>query len=61
MINTTRGEMDEKLLTKRTGTIDNDNERTTWIEYWNRNELLHRSVHVSLKQPLISKTEIGEF
>ena len=61
MINTTRGEMDEKLLTKRTGTIDNDNERTTWIEYWNRNELLHRSVHVTLKQPLISKTEIGEF
>jgi hypothetical protein len=61
MINTTRGEMDEKLLTKRTGTIDNDNEHTTWIEYWNKNELLHRSVHVSLKQPLISKTEIGEF
>ena len=61
MINTTRGEMDEKLLTKRTGTIDNDNEHTTWIEYWNRNELLHRSVHVSLKQPLISATEIGEF
>jgi hypothetical protein len=61
MINTTRGEMDEKLLTKRTGTIDNDNEHTTWIEYWNKNELLHRSVHVSLKQPLISATEIGEF
>jgi hypothetical protein len=61
MINTTRGEMDEKLLTKRTGTIDNDNEHTTWIEYWNRNELLHRSVNITLKQPLISKTEIGEF
>ena len=61
MINTTRGEMDEKLLTKRTGTIDNDNEYTTWIEYWNRNELLHRSVNITLKQPLISKTEIGEF
>jgi hypothetical protein len=61
MINTTRGEMDEKLLTKRTGTIDNDNEYTTWIEYWNRNELLHRSVNITLKQPLISTTEIGEF
>jgi hypothetical protein len=61
MINTIRGEMDEKLLTKRTGNIDNDNENTSWVEYWLNEELMHRSVHVSLKQPLISATEIGEF
>ena len=61
MINTIRGEMDEKLLTKRTGNIDNDNENTSWVEYWLNEELMHRSVHVSLKQPIISKTEIGEF
>ena len=61
MINTIRGEMDEKLLTKRTGNIDNDNENTSWVEYWLNEELMHRSVHVALKQPIISKTEIGEF
>jgi len=61
MINTTRGEMDEKLLTNPSGTIDNDNGHTTGIEYWNRNELLHRSVNITLKKPLISTTEIGEF
>ena len=61
MINTIRGEMDEKLLTKRTGNIDNDNENTSWVEYWLNEELMHRSVHVSLKQPLISKTDIGKF
>lgn len=61
MINTIRGEMDEKLLTKRTGNIDNDNENTSWVEYWLNEELMHRSVHVSLKQPIISKTDIGKF
>lgn len=61
MINTIRGEMDEKLLTKRTGTIDNDNEKTSWVEYWLNDELMHRSVHVSLKQPIISTTDIGKF
>jgi len=53
--------MDEKLLTKRTGNIDNDNENTSWVEYWLNEELMHRSVHVSLKQPIISKTDIGKF
>jgi len=61
VINTIRGEMDEKLLTKRTGNIDNDNENTSWVEYWLNEELMHRSVHVSLKQPIISKTDIGKF
>jgi hypothetical protein len=61
MINTIRGEMDEKLLTKRTGNIDNDNENTSWVEYWLNEELMHRSVHVALKQPIISTTDIGKF
>jgi cation transport regulator ChaC len=50
MINTTRGEMDEALLEKREGSIDNDNEVTTWVEYWLDGELVHRSVHVTLKK-----------
>jgi len=34
MITTTKGEMDEGLLQKREGEIDDENEHTTWVEYW---------------------------
>jgi hypothetical protein len=54
LVNTTKGEMDESLLEKREGTIDNSNELTTWVEYWLGEELVHRSAHVSLKQPATS-------
>jgi hypothetical protein len=42
--------MDESLLEKREGSLDNDNETTTWVEYWLDGELVHRSAHVSLKK-----------
>lgn len=51
LITTTKGEMDESSLEKRTGIVDNHNEYTTWVEYWLKGELVHRSAHVSLKQP----------
>ena len=47
---TTKGEMDDSLLEKREGTVDNDNELTTWVEYWLEDELVHRSAHVTLKK-----------
>ena len=47
---TTKGDMDEALLDKKEGVIDNDNEYTTWVEYWHEGELVHRSAHVRLKQ-----------
>lgn len=50
MITTTKGDMDESLLEKREGSVDNDNEMTTWVEYWLDGELVHRSVHVTLKK-----------
>lgn len=50
MITTTKGDMDESLLEKREGSLDNDNETTTWVEYWLEGELVHRSAHVSLKK-----------
>ena len=53
MITTTKGEMDESLLEKLEGTVDNDNELTSWVEYWLEGELVHRSAHVTLKKPLI--------
>lgn len=52
MITTTRGEMDEAMLEKRSGVIDNENEHTTWVEYWDGEELVHRSAHIALKKPL---------
>ena len=42
--------MDDSLLEKREGTVDNDNEMTTWTEYWLDGELVHRSAHVTLKK-----------
>jgi hypothetical protein len=48
-VNTTHGEMDEDLLVKKEGSVDNDIEFTTWTEYWLDDELVHRSVHVTLK------------
>jgi len=50
LISTTKGEMDDSLLEKREGSVDNDNEYTTWVEYWLDGELVHRSAHVTLKQ-----------
>jgi len=53
--------MDEALLEKREGSIDNDNETTNWVEYWLNDEMVHRSVHVTLKKAVMSTTEIGGF
>jgi len=61
MITTTKGLMDEALLDKREGTIDNDNETTTWIEYWLGGELVHRSAHVQLKRAVVSFGETASF
>jgi hypothetical protein len=50
LVTTTKGEMDDSLLEKREGTIDNDNETTSWVEYWLQGELVHRSVDMTLKR-----------
>ena len=50
IVTTTKGDMDDFLLEKREGTVDNENELTTWVEYWLDSELVHRSVHVTLKK-----------
>ena len=52
LVTTTKGEIDESLLEKKEGSVDNDNESTTWVEYWLDGELVHRSAHVTLKKPL---------
>jgi hypothetical protein len=50
LVTTIYGEMDESLLVKKEGSLENDNELTTWVEYWKDDELVHRSVHVTLKK-----------
>ena len=49
IVTTTKGDMDDSLLEKKEGSLDNDIENTTWTEYWLDGELVHRSVHVTLK------------
>jgi hypothetical protein len=49
LVNTIHGEMDDSLLEKKEGSIDNDVESTTWVEYWLDGVLVHRSAHVTLK------------
>lgn len=61
MISTIEGDMDESKLEKREGCVDNDNECTAWTEYWRGETLMHRSVHVTLKKPIVSVSEIGGF
>ena len=62
LVTTTKGEMDASLLEKREGTVDNDNELTTWVEYWLDGELVHRSAHVTLKKmPVIADGATASF
>jgi hypothetical protein len=57
IVTTTKGDMDDSLLEKREGSIDNDTETTSWVEYWHNGELVHRSVNMVLKQGIFSQGE----
>jgi len=61
LVNTTKGEMDDSLLEKREGNVNNDNEYTTWVEYWLDGELVHRSVHVQLKKSVALSGSTASF
>ena len=61
MITTTKGDMDESLLEKREGSLDNENETTTWVEYWLGEELVHRSAHVQLKKAVMLSSSVASF
>jgi hypothetical protein len=61
LIQTTKGEMEESLLTKKEGVVNNENENTTWVEYWLNGELVHRSAHVTIKPKLSSQSKQGGF
>ena len=61
LVNTTKGEMDDSLLEKKEGFVDNDDEYTTWVEYWLNGELVHRSVHVQLKKSVVLSGSTASF
>jgi len=61
LVTTTKGEMDEALLEKKEGSVNNDHEYTTWVEYWLDGELVHRSAHVQLKKSVGLKVEAASF
>lgn len=58
-------QMDESLLERHDGVYEDEDERTTWIEYWIPGtyrpgkidgylaDRPHRSVHVHLKRPMV--------
>jgi hypothetical protein len=53
--------MDDSLLVKKEGSLDNDIEYTTWTEYYLADELVHRSVHVTLKTSPALFAEAAQF
>jgi len=61
IVTTTKGDMDDSLLEKRDGTVDNDNEFTTWVEYWLDGELVHRSAHVTMKKTATLTSSVASF
>ena len=62
LVTTTKGNMDDSLLEKKEGSVDNDVEFTTWTEYWLDGELVHRSAHVTLKKvPSFAGAEAASF
>lgn len=50
IITTTQGDIEEHLLEKRTGSCDSPTDTAHWIEYWKDGELVHRSVHLIIKE-----------
>ena len=62
MITTTKGPMDEALLEKLEGVVDNENEFTAWVEYRlpGTDEIVHRSAHVTLKRPVSAFGETAQ-
>jgi len=60
LVTTIHGDLDDSLLNKREGSIDNDHEYTTWVEYWLKDELVHRSAHITLKTSPSLFSEVGE-
>ena len=61
LITTTKGEIDESLLTFKQGGFEDDNEQTTWQEWWLDGELVRRDAQVNLKKGIPMDIFGGQF
>jgi hypothetical protein len=61
LITTTKGLMDEALLVKSEGVVNNENEHTKWVEYRLDGEIVHRSAHVTLKKFVSADPAVSGF
>jgi len=50
VISTTRGVEDRAKFRRVDGVHEDENEKTVWVEYWDGDELVHRSAHVHIKK-----------
>jgi hypothetical protein len=59
---TIHGEMSKTELDKKEGSFENEQERTEWVEYRVKGSdaIVHRSVHVIIKESLTTSSKIGE-
>ncbi|MGX6999931.1 hypothetical protein [Caballeronia sp. KNU42] len=57
IVTTTHGDMDQADLLKLEGGFENDNEIVTWVQYHlpASGEMVHRSAHVHLKDPVAAE------
>lgn len=53
IVTTIYGEMDDSLLERTDGNYEDDNERTSWVEYRLNGEIVHRSVNMHLKHAMV--------
>jgi hypothetical protein len=53
-VTTTNGIVLRSSLWEARGQFENKHERTSWLEYYDGEDLVHRSVHVYLKHNVIA-------
>ena len=61
MITTTKGDMPEEVLSKKTTTTDEQDGIVTATEYWLDGELVHRSLDILLKTKAIGSPQAQGF
>lgn len=63
LIPTTIGDRPPSALHMAEGVVENDNEYTEWVEFRQSEggEIIHRSAHVRLKQPVMAFPAAGSF
>ena len=61
MISTIYGDMDASELELKEGVYEDEYEVASWLEYWLKGELVHRSAHVDLKHSISVTSTLEAF